>query len=93
MTRPLRAAARLTAVCLLLSGVAACKDRPEKIDLSPGQIACVFGKDSVRIGTFVSGRPARDGVNRIVTVAVDSALKQMRDVAVPAEGTVGPCKN
>jgi hypothetical protein len=53
----------------------------------------VFGKDGGRIGTVVSARPASDSVNRIVTVAVDSALEQMRDVAVPAEGTVGPCKN
>ncbi len=86
-------AARLAAVCLLFVGAGACEDRPGKIRLSPGQVACVFGKDSVRIGTFVSARFASDGVNRIVTVAVDSALKQMRDVAVPAEGTVGPCKN
>lgn len=92
MRRPLRQPVGSAAACLLLIG-GACDSGPGKSRLSPGQVACVFGKDGGRIGTVVSARPASDSVNRIVTVAVDSALEQMRDVAVPAEGTVGPCKN
>ncbi len=78
---------------LALAGVtltAACESTPK---LRQGQIACVFGKqDGQRIGIVLSSRPASDGVNRIVTVAADSALKQFRDVSVPAEGTVEPCE-
>jgi hypothetical protein len=84
---------RLGAACLLAVAGGACDSQTGKTRLSPGQIACVFGKDGGRIGTVVSARPASDGVNRIVTVALDSTLRQTRDVAVPTEGTVGPCGN
>jgi hypothetical protein len=78
-------------ICLLVTG-SACEGKPSKAALSPGQIACVLDKtDGHRIGTFVAARPAADSGSRIVTVAVDSGMKQLRDVAVPAEGTVGPC--
>jgi len=86
-----RSALRMAGFALAgLTLVAPCESKPR---LRQGQIACVFGKqDGKRIGIVLSSRPASDGVNRIVTVAADSAMKQFRDVSVPAQGTVEPCE-
>jgi hypothetical protein len=68
--------------------------------LVPGELACVYNRSDGRlIGAFMSSRPAGDGTNEIVTVAVDPELDPSGGIApgtrweitVPKNGAVRPC--
>jgi hypothetical protein len=68
--------------------------------LQPGQLPCVYNRSDGRlIGAFLSARPAGDGANQIVTVAVDPELDPSGgiepgtrwEITVPRNGSVRPC--